>query len=223
MTGYFVTATGTDIGKTYVSANLLHHWRREQRPVAALKPVMSGFDPNAIGASDAGQLLLAMDAPTDAGGLNLISPWRFAAPLSPDMAAAREGKTIPYDKLVATCRSVAGMMPEDGRLIIEGVGGVFVPIDDSHTVMDWMRDLGLPILLVAGSYLGTISHTLSALAAMKLHRLAPHAIIINESPLSPVPVAETIDVLQRHAPGQRILLLNRNASHADVAVLAGQL
>lgn len=115
------------------------------------------------------------------------------------------------------------MMPEDGRLIIEGVGGVFVPIDDSHTVMDWMRDLGLPILLVAGSYLGTISHTLSALAAMKLHGLAPHAIIINESAVNPVPVAETIEVLQRHAPDQRILLLNRNASQADVAVLAGQL
>ena len=138
MTSYFITATGTDIGKTYVSANLLRHWRREQRPVAALKPVMSGFDPQAVAASDAGQLLLAMDAPMDAGGLNLISPWRFAAPLSPDMAAAREGKTIPYDKLVATCRSVAGMMPDDGRLVIEGVGGVFVPIDDTHTMFHFI-------------------------------------------------------------------------------------
>ena len=110
-------------GKTYVSANLLRHWRRDGLAVAALKPVMSGFDPAQLGASDAGQLLLALDAPMDAGGLNLISPWRFAAPLSPDMAAAREGKTIPYDKLVDACRAVAGMMPEEGRLIIEGVGG----------------------------------------------------------------------------------------------------
>ncbi|MBI2253529.1 MAG: dethiobiotin synthase [Proteobacteria bacterium] len=223
MTGYFVTATGTDIGKTYVSANLLRHWRRDGLAIAALKPVMSGFDPNAIGASDAGQLLLAMDAPMDKGGLNLISPWRFAAPLSPDMAAAREGKTIPYDKLVDTCRSVAGMMPDDGRLIIEGVGGVFVPLDDRHTVMEWMKDVGIPILLVTGSYLGTISHTLAALAAMKLHGLAPHAVIINESPVSPVPIAETADVLLRHAPGTRILTLPRNAAAADIAALAAQL
>jgi dethiobiotin synthetase len=220
MTGYFVTATGTDIGKTYVSANLLRHWRRGGLAIAALKPVMSGFDPRELGASDAGQLLLAMDAPMDKGGLNLISPWRFAAPLSPDMAAAREGKTIPYDKLVETCRSVAGMMPAEGRLIIEGVGGVLVPLDDKHTVMNWMQDLGIPILLVAGSYLGTISHTLAAVAAMKLHGLAPHAVIINESPMSPVPVAETIEVLQRHAPGQRILTLPRNADAAAVAALA---
>jgi len=223
MTSYFVTATGTDIGKTYVSANLLRHWRRDGRAIAALKPVMSGFDPAQLGASDAGQLLLAMDAPMDTGGLNLISPWRFAAPLSPDMAAAREGKVIPYDKLVDTCRAVSGMMPEDGRLIIEGVGGVFVPLDDKHTVMDWMKDLRIPILLVAGSYLGTISHTLAALAAMKLHGLAPHAVIINESPTSPVPVAETVAVLQRHAPEARILTLPRNADVAAVAALANAL
>jgi dethiobiotin synthetase len=223
MTGYFVTATGTDIGKTYVSANLLRQWRREGLAIAALKPVMSGFDPRELGASDAGQLLLAMDAPMDKGGLNLISPWRFAAPLSPDMAAAREGKTIPYDRLVETCRSVASMMPAEGRLIIEGVGGVLVPLDDKHTVMDWMQDLGIPILLVAGSYLGTISHTLAALAAMKLHGLAPHAVIINESPTSPVPVGETIEVLRRHAPGQLILSMPRNADTAAIAKLASGL
>nr|WP_298681758.1 dethiobiotin synthase [uncultured Dongia sp.] len=223
MTGYFVTATGTDIGKTYVSAALLRHWRREQRAIAALKPIMSGFDPNDVPGSDAGQLLLAMDAPMDIQGLNLISPWRFQAPLSPDMAAAREGKSIPYDKLVDTCRAVAGMMPEDGRLIIEGVGGVFVPLDDRHTVMDWMRDAAMPILLVAGSYLGTISHTLSALAAMQSRGLKPHAVILNESPVSPVPIAETAATLVRHWPGLAIHALKRNATADEVAGLAAAL
>ena len=223
MTGYFVTATGTDIGKTYVSAALLRHWRREQRAIAALKPIMSGFDPADVPGSDAGQLLMAMDAPMDIQGLNLISPWRFRAPLSPDMAASREGKTIPYDKLIATCRAVAGMMPEDGRLIIEGVGGVFVPLDEQHTVMDWMADLDLPILLVAGSYLGTISHTLAALAAMQSRGLKPHALILNESPVSPVPVAETAATLARHWKGLPIHTLRRHASAADVALLVGAL
>jgi dethiobiotin synthetase len=223
MTGYFVTATGTDIGKTYVSAALLRHWRREQRAIAALKPVLSGFDPADVPGSDAGQLLMAMDAPMDIQGLNLISPWRFRAPLSPDMAASREGKTIPYDRLVATCRAVAGMMPADGRLVIEGVGGVFVPLDDRHTVMDWMADLDLPVLLVAGSYLGTISHTLAALAAMRHHQLKPHAVILNESPVSPVPIAETAATLARHWPGLPIHILRRNATAEDAALLAAAL
>lgn len=223
MTGYFVTATGTDIGKTYVSATLLRHWRREGRAIAAMKPIMSGFDPAEVASSDAGQLLQAMHAPMDLQGLNLISPWRFTAPLSPDMAAAREGKTIPYDKLVATCRAVAGMMPEDGRLIIEGVGGVFVPLDDRHTVMDWMIDLDLPILLVVGSYLGTISHTLSALTAMRHHQLKPHAVILNESPVSPVPIAETAATLARHWPGPPIHILRRYATAGEIALLAAAL
>ncbi len=223
MTGYFVTATGTDIGKTYVSAALLRHWRARDLAVAALKPVMSGFDPADAAASDAGQLLTAMAAPMDEGGLNLISPWRFKAPLSPDMAAAREGRTIPYDRLIDTCRSVAASMPAEGRLLIEGVGGVFVPLDDQHTVMDWMKDLGLPILLVAGSYLGTISHTLAALAALRLHGLSAHRVIVNESPVSPVPLAETVEVLARHAPGIAIRALPRNADAASIASLATDL
>ena len=223
MTAYFITATGTDIGKTYLSAALLRHWRREGRAIAALKPVMSGFDAADVAGSDAGQLLQAMGAPLDEGGLNLISPWRFRAPLSPDMAAAREGRTIPYAQLIDTCRAVAGMMPEDGRLIVEGVGGVLVPLDDTHTVMDWMRDCAIPILLVAGSYLGTISHSLSALAAMKAHGLAPRAVIVNESPTNPISLNETIGVLARHAPGQLILPLPRFAADADIGTLAARL
>jgi dethiobiotin synthetase len=223
MTGYFVTATGTDIGKTYVSAALLRHWRGEGRAVAALKPVVSGFDPAAVASSDTGQLLAAMAVPADAAAIDRVSPWRFGAPLSPDMAAAREGRTVPYDPLLALCRSAAAAVPKEDRLIVEGVGGVYVPLDDRHTVMDWMKDLGLPILLVAGSYLGTISHTLSAVAAMRLQGLKPHRIIINESEQSPVPVAETIDVLQRHAAGATILSLPRNADAAAAARLAAAL
>ena len=86
MTAIFVTGTGTDVGKTFLSAALIRHWRAAGHAVAAYKPVASGFDPATQQASDPGVLLGALGRPiTD---IETISPWRFAAPLSPDMAAA---------------------------------------------------------------------------------------------------------------------------------------
>ena len=92
MASYFVTATGTDIGKTYVTAGLVRACRRRKQSVMALKPIVSGFDPLSPESSDSYALMEALDIP--AADIEQISPWRFAAPLSPDMAAAREGRTI---------------------------------------------------------------------------------------------------------------------------------
>src|SRR3546814_8137834 len=79
-----------------------------------------------------------------------MSPWRFRAPLSPDMAAAREGRTVPFDDLVDHCRD--RLAAAAGPLLIEGVGGAMVPLDECHTVLDWMAALALPALLVSGTY-----------------------------------------------------------------------
>ena len=86
----FITGTGTDIGKTWLCCALLRHWRAAGLRPAALKPVLSGFDPDAPQASDAGQLLAALEQPLDERTLEAIAPWRYAAALSPDMAAALE-------------------------------------------------------------------------------------------------------------------------------------
>ena len=79
-----------------------------------------------------------------------MSPWRFAAPLSPDMAASRERRSIPFDALVAHCRAAS---ERRGVTLIEGIGGVMTPLDAEHTVLDWIAALGAPALLVVGSYL----------------------------------------------------------------------
>src|SRR6185312_4226156 len=90
-----------------------------------------------------------------------ISPWRFEAPLSPDMAARREGRAIDFDALVDFTRSTASPLT-----LVEGVGGVMVPLDEQHTTLDWMAAVGFPVMLVTGSYLGTLSHTLTAVGAL---------------------------------------------------------
>ncbi|MBK7684618.1 MAG: AAA family ATPase [Rhodocyclaceae bacterium] len=101
MSAYFITGTGTDIGKTWLSCALLKHWRAAGFTTRAYKPVLSGFDANNDGASDAGQLLAAQGIEVNANTVDEIAPSRFAAPLSPDMAAALEEREINFNELVS--------------------------------------------------------------------------------------------------------------------------
>lgn len=194
-TRYFVTATGTEIGKTFVTALLVRQARARGLAVRAVKPVLSGFAPDMTD-SDAHQLLAAQGIEPTANSLDATSPWRFRAALSPDMAAAREGRAIDMGALAAfTSDALAG--PED-LVLVEGVGGAFVPLTDSDTVADWIGAVETPSLVVAGSYLGTISHTIATVEAMWVRGLGVRAIILSESPVSPVPLAETAAVIERH-------------------------
>ncbi len=195
MSAYFVTATGTDIGKTFVTAGLIRALRAAGREVAALKPVASGFDPARAGDSDAGQLLQASGEAVTRENVARLSPWLFSAALSPDMAAAREGRAIDFARLVSFCRDAAGSC--EGTLLIEGVGGVMVPLDGTHTVVDWMKALELPVIVVAGTYLGTISHTLTALDVLARANLRVAALVLNDSGNNPVAVEETMVTLAR--------------------------
>ena len=82
-------------------------------------------------------------------------------------------------------------------LVVEGVGGAMVPLTSHKTVLDWIVALGYPALGVAGSYLGTISHTLATVNAMRVQGAAVSAVVVSESEISPVPVSETVDTILR--------------------------
>lgn len=221
MTAVFVTATGTDVGKTFVTAGLIRELRRQGRSVQALKPVISGFDPIAVSTSDTGVILDALGRDSTSDAIAAISPWRFAAPLSPDMAARRENRSVDFDELLRFCRkATAGL----GTLLIEGVGGIMVPLDDRHTVLDWMDALRLPVLLVAGSYLGTISHTLSALDALTRRGLAVMSVVVSESAASSVDLEETADTIRRFSDVDVQTLPRLTvSSHPTLATLAARL
>ena len=214
----FITGTGTDIGKTWLASALLRHWRAQGLSPAAFKPVLSGFDPARPEASDAGALLAALGREVSTTELDAIAPWRFAAPLSPDMAAAREGRSIDFAELVAFTRRSVGA--DSCTTLVEGVGGVMVPLDDSHTVRDWIVASGLPCVLVTGSYLGSLSHTLTALEALARVGAGVTAIAVNETPDSPVALAATVASLSRHAPGVPITGILHEAPNDGVACLA---
>jgi dethiobiotin synthetase len=217
--GLFVTGTGTDIGKTYVAAGLLRQWRQAGRRARALKPVVSGFDRASAAASDPGLLLQAMGEPIDAAALDSIAPFRFAAPLAPDMAAAREGAALDMAALLAFCRARLDEAGSD-PLLIEGVGGVMVPLDATRTVLDWMVALDLPVLLVAGSYLGSISHSLTAAAALSRAGLEIAAVVVNESDASSVPLADSAAAIARFVAPVPVVALPRGAVPDSAAFAA---
>ena len=205
MSTIFVTASGTEIGKTFVTCALIHQLRKRGYSVRALKPVATGVTSDALDASDSGILLRALGRPIDTGQVASVSPWRFREPLSPDMAAEREGRCIPFDELVAFCREDAG----DDVTLIEGIGGVMVPLDPLHTVLDWIAALQVPALLVTGSYLGTLSHTLTAAGMLRARNVKLAGIVVNESEAQPVEPEETADVLSRFAADVPVQVVGR--------------
>jgi dethiobiotin synthetase len=208
----FVTATGTDIGKTYVTAGLVRALRAQGHRATALKPVVSGFDMTMADTSDPGVLLQAMGRPVTAQAVAEMSPWRFRAPLSPDMAAARENRQIDFAELVAFCRSAIDTAQDS--LLIEGVGGAMVPLDTHHTVLDWIAALDIPAILVAGTYLGTISHTLTALNTLASRSIVVRAAVLNESENAPVPTAEVAETIANFVSPIPMITMPR-ASHTS--------
>lgn len=205
---YFITATGTDLGKTWLAAGLLAAFRTQGRTARALKPVVSGYDPARHADSDLAKIGAGKTA------------WCYRAPLSPDRAAAQEGKSIDFDALVAWCRKE--IERDAGLLLIEGIGGAMVPLTARHTVRDWIAALGIPVLLVCGTYLGALSHTLTALAALREVGVTPDKLIVDESAASPVSVEDTLASLRPHLGGVPVFVLGRDDG-AGLAALAALL
>ena len=207
MAPYFVTSTGTDVGKTFVTSGLIRYLRESNQPVAALKPVVSGYDSSVVETSDPAVLLTALGRQVTADEIESIAPWRFRAPLAPDIAAAREGRTIDFDKLVSFSRDA--ITAAKGPLFIEGVGGIMVPLDARRTVLDWMAALDIPLLLVVGGYLGTISHTLTALDVLAQRKLTIAAIVVSEHERDTVELDDTVASISRFAGGVEVVGLPR--------------
>jgi dethiobiotin synthetase len=214
MTAIFVSATGTEVGKSFVTTGLIRHFLKDNRAVDAIKPVVSGFDPAAIAASDPGALLAALGRPLTTAEAERISPWRFAAPLSPDMAARREGRAIDFGAVTEFCRRA--MAACRGHLFIEGIGGIMVPLDENRTVLDLITQLRVPLLLVAGSYVGTISHTLTALQVVVRRNLDVAAVIVSESQGSAALLDDTVATIAQFSGSIDVIGIPRLADAAAV-------
>lgn len=192
---FFITSSGTGVGKTLITSALAYQLAQKGERVAALKPVISGFkqtDKN----NDTAQLLASLDLPYDRAHIDAISPWRFKSALSPNMAAKQETKELPFADLIQFCE----LTRLADHVLVEGVGGVMTPLDNKHTVLDWMVALHWPVVMVVGSYLGSLSHTITACEAVRARGLTIAALIVSESENSEVDFKETCLTLKKFVP-----------------------
>ncbi len=197
----FITATDTGAGKTAVTALLAHSLRAAGIETAALKPVASGLDGNGINGDIAA--LLAACGLSDVDDINL---YRFAMPAAPSLAAAAEGQQIDPQRLIAWCRQRC----EEKKVgLIEGVGGLMVPLTPSFLVRDWLT--GMPeveTMLVVPARLGAINHALLTLAELRRMDRAPRWIVINDIGADTGMMEQVAGALDVHlAPRTSVLML----------------
>ena len=205
----FVTGAHTDVGKTYVACAMLRAARAKGLSVAALKPAVSGIDPADWTDSDPGRLLAAMDRLLTLAELDAIAPLRFTAPLSPPMAARLEGVDLRISTLTEFCRAGLAASAAD-LMLVEGAGGVMSPMAEDGTGLDLMLALGLPSVVVGGSYLGSISHTLTAIETLRSRGLPIAAVVISQSGEPDAPdFAQTVASVAAFAGEVRIVAAAR--------------
>jgi dethiobiotin synthetase len=216
VTVLFVTGAGTEIGKTYVTCALVRQLRAAGRVVRAFKPVATGMaatgDP-AFQYSDTAQLLAAQGLPCDQTTIAACTPWCFATPLSPDMAAAAENRRLELGEITTWARSALQQVSADTTVLIEGVGGVMSPIASDGLNIDLIVALACPTILVGGSYLGAINHTLTALAALRARALDVRGLVVNETVGSPVDFDGTVASLARFAPDVALITLRHGEAN----------
>jgi len=159
MTTYFVTGTDTDVGKTVVSSLLVNHLNAYY-----WKPIQSGTNE----CEDKNEVQKLCGIVEDK---ILPCSYELTEPLSPHEAARIDGVQIDMDKI--------NVPVVDGPLIIEGAGGVFVPLNDDSLMIDLMKKISCPAIVVARSSLGTINHTLLTLKALRDHDIEVAGVILN--------------------------------------------
>ena len=175
--GFLITGTDTGVGKTFVGCGIASALRRRGTRVAPFKPVESGCQPgpgtNELIPADA--ILLRQACATDAP-LETICPYRFRQPIAPWVAAQREGREIEPSFLAWRFGELAST---HDLVIVETAGGILVPLADRFHFGDLARLLELPVLVVAGSKLGVINHTLLTLEFLRSSGLTVLGCVLN--------------------------------------------
>jgi dethiobiotin synthetase len=184
--GLFVTATDTEVGKTVIAGAIAHHFLRRGLRVAVCKPVATGCVSRREGlvSEDAEFLASCADARFP---LDVICPLRYREPLAPAVAADRAHEPLDWD---AVGRSLGVMSAQSDVIVVEGIGGAMVPLDAKHTVLDLARWLALPTIVVARPGLGTISHALLTVEALRRAGVGVAGIVINRYPAEAASIAE---------------------------------
>ena len=180
--GCFITGTDTGVGKTVVTAALALYLKQRGFRVAVMKPIETGCSKENPFDSDAERLRTAIE--TDLP-LDLVSPYRFSMPLAPLDAARGGGVTIAIARIASAFHTLAN---DQDFVLVEGAGGLMVPLSDTMDVRDLMTSLRLPALVVGRTALGGINHALLTIEALRQRRIPVVGILLNQ--LLPAPTKQ---------------------------------
>jgi len=208
----FVTGTDTGVGKTLAAAALSQGEREAGRTVLYCKPVQTGLQPGEPG--DAAFVAAAAEVP-------VVECLRFPDPLAPAVAAERAGAVIDVDALLADITKAG-----DGfdRVVVEGAGGLLVPLGGDVTMADLAERLGAGLVVVTRPSLGTLNHTALTLEAARARGLPVDGLIISGWPAAPEITEQTnLDLLSAMAPLLGLLPWYPHLDTADPTTAPGQL
>ncbi len=173
--GVFITGTDTGVGKTYVAAGIAAGLRHSGIDVGVMKPAETGCSVRAGRLVPKDSLRLIKAAGTR-DPLGLVNPYRFKKPLAPSLAAWLEGKEIDPGKIQTAFTKLSRI---HDFMIIEGAGGIMVPLRHDYTFLDLVRTFSLPAVIVARPGLGTINHTLLTISALRHEGVEILGIVVN--------------------------------------------
>ena len=205
----FITSTGTNIGKTYCTVEILKEMLNRKVLFNAYKPILSGFDIYNIKDSDSYKILKTNNKEPKIEDIREISPWLFEKPLAPSIAAKKENKSLKYNDVLEWC-----LKKSNNKIIniFEGAGGLLVPLEKTKTILDLMKDLNSKVVLVVGNYLGSVSHTISAIQNLQYAKLQIINIIINKSINSDDIDIKDTESLLRSSLNKKIIIRKVNYS-----------
>jgi dethiobiotin synthetase len=198
MRGVFVTATDTGVGKTYLSCAIAAALRDQGLRIGTAKPVVTGLEE---------------PGPHDHELLGAVTAATYGPPVSPHLAAELAGAPLRPADLIGAAEAAA---ENNDAVVVEGVGGLLVPLADDYTVRDLALELGLPVVIAARPGLGTLNHTLLTLEAARRVDLDVRAIVLTPWPARPTAMEESnLQTLGYAAP---TYVLDHNGDAASLPV-----
>jgi dethiobiotin synthetase len=213
LSGLFVTGTDTGVGKTFVASALATALRARERRVGVVKPVETGV------VCEPEDALALRAAAGDPAPLDDVCPYRLRAPLAPAVAARLEGVRINVDHLVAL---IERRSREVDVLLVEGAGGLLVPIAGRITWAELAARLALPLLIVAANRLGTVNHCALTARAAATAGLRVHGFVLSQpTPQTDESAATNADTIASLTGLPVLAVLSHSASPADAAATIG--
>jgi dethiobiotin synthetase len=215
--GLFVTGTDTGVGKTVVAGAIVAALAARGEPVAAFKPVVTGLDEPADPAWPRDHELLAAAAGASAGA---VAPHVFGPPVSPHLAAELAGVELDLQGMVVAA-SAAAAEADATVLVVEGVGGLLVPLTRDSSVRDLAVALGFPLVIAARPGLGTINHTLLTLESARAAGLTVAGVVMTPWPAEPTVMEESNRATVARLGGIAVATLPRLPDGSPASLAAG--